>query len=281
MFENINTFHSKVNFTIEVNPEKFLDTKITINNGDITTEVYRKPRKFPPPWSSHIPKRYKRNIINGDLNRAYRISTDFEKEKDRIKTKFCKANYPFRYVQSVINQFEDRLNNEHIDYIIPPYFFDVPIPTTVIEIPFCEKNEQAVKMFLQKLDNFTKGHINVRIIWKTKKVKQLFSLKDKNPYPACVIYEGQCSCGTQYIGETKRNAIVRWTEHNDPCKDSEPSRHLKDHLDHIFHWKIIMSAPHNFNARKNLEAAFIGMKRPPLNAQVTSNKLYLFRNGVT
>ena len=280
MFENINNFHPKINFTVEVNPEKFLDTKIKLENGNVTTEVYRKPRKFPPPWSSHIPKRYKRNIINGDLNRAYRISTNFEQEKTLIKAKFCKANYPFRYVQSVVKQFEDRLS-DNCDYIIPPDFFDEPTPTATIEIPFCEKNEQAVKPFLKKLDIFTKGRLNIRVIWKTKKVKQLFSLKDKNPYPACIIYEGQCTCGTKYIGETKRNAIVRWSEHNNPLKDSEPSRHLRDHLDHVFQWKIVMSAPYNFTLRKNLEASWIAMKRPPLNEQVISNKLYLFRNGVT
>ena len=40
-----------------------------------------------------------------------------------------------------------------------------------------------------------------------KKIKNLFSLKDKNPYPACQIYQGLYICGeTKYIGETAKLA---------------------------------------------------------------------------
>ena len=35
------------------------------------------------------------------------------------------------------------------------------------------------------------------------------------------------SCGSRYIGETKRNAEVRWNEHNNPTKSLEPSKHLR------------------------------------------------------
>ena len=28
------------------------------------------------------------------------------------------------------------------------------------------------------------------------------------------MYKGGCSCGLRYIGETKRNAEVRWNEHD-------------------------------------------------------------------
>ena len=53
------------------------------------------------------------------------------------------------------------------------------------------------------------------------------SLKDKNDYKSCVIYKGDCSCGSRYIGETKRNVEVRWNEHNNPTKSSELSKHLR------------------------------------------------------
>ena len=49
-------------------------------------------------------------------------------------------------------------------------------------------------------------------------MRSLFPLKDKNDYKSCVIYKGDCSCGSRYIGETKRNAEVRWNEHNNPIK---------------------------------------------------------------
>jgi len=56
--------------TIEVNPSKFLDTELIIDNGIVETKLFRKPTKLPVPWSSNIPNRYKRNAINGDLHRS-------------------------------------------------------------------------------------------------------------------------------------------------------------------------------------------------------------------
>ena len=47
------------------------------------------------------------------------------------------------------------------------------------------------------------------ITWKTRNIRSLFPLKDKNDYKLCVIYKGDCSCASRYIGETKRNAEVR------------------------------------------------------------------------
>ena len=52
------------------------------------------------------------------------------------------------------------------------------------------------------------------ITWKTRNIKSLFRLKNKNDCKSCVIYKGDCSCGSRYIGETKRNVEVRWNEHN-------------------------------------------------------------------
>ena len=50
------------------------------------------------------------------------------------------------------------------------------------------------------------------IMWKARNIRSLFLLKDKNDYKLCVIYKGDCSCGSCYIGETKPNAKVRWNE---------------------------------------------------------------------
>ena len=64
LFEALNNFHPNINLTIEVNPEKFLDTKILLNNEVVvTTQVYRKENKKPVPWVSKIPKRCKQNTI--------------------------------------------------------------------------------------------------------------------------------------------------------------------------------------------------------------------------
>ena len=88
IFENLNKYHPKINLTIEVNPCKFIDTKIINNKGNITTEVFRKMSKLFVHWSSGVPKLYKRNTVIGDLHRSKRISSHFEMEINQIKRKF-------------------------------------------------------------------------------------------------------------------------------------------------------------------------------------------------
>ena len=61
---------------------------------------------------------------------------------------------------------------------------------------------------------------------KTFDLSSLFSLKDKNPHKSHVIYEGECSCGENYVGETMRNLEVRITEHSNICHTSEPARRV-------------------------------------------------------
>ena len=103
LFEALNNFHPNIKLTVEVNPVKFLDTTIILNNeGVVTTQVYRKENKKAVPWISKIPKRYKRNTISGDLHRSRKIASNFDIEIKAIKAKYNKAGYPRRFIESVI-----------------------------------------------------------------------------------------------------------------------------------------------------------------------------------
>ena len=138
-----------------------------------------------------------------------------------------------------------------------------------------------MKSFIDKLKSFTCWKFEFSVNWKTKKVKQLFSLKEQNPHPACKIYEGKCDvCQVRYIGETVRNTETRWAEHEDTNHNSEPARHLKSNPLHKFTWKVICNAPAHSLKRKYLEASFIANQKPILNDQVEFKLLSLFRNGV-
>ena len=86
-----------------------------------------------------------------------------------------------------------------------------------------------------------------------------------------------CSSSFRYIGETRRNAEVRWNEGNNPTKSSEPSKHLPNN----FIGTIISNAPKNAKTRKNLEALYIVLWKPGVNEQKDFERLVLFRNGVT
>ena len=130
-----------------------------------------------------------------------------------VSHKYDKAGYPKRFINSVIKQFQDKSNQGNIDdfddYIIPPNFFDIPKFFILVELPFCENKEIKSKHFLKTFHRFTKDRFEVAVKWRTRLVKTLFPLKDKNIHPSCVIYKGTCSCGKTYIGETIRNASVR------------------------------------------------------------------------
>ena len=98
---------------------------------------------------------------------------------------------------------------------------------------------------------------------------------------SCVIYEGNCSYGENCLGESVRNDFLRWAEHEDPNKQSEPAIHVKSFPDHQFEWKVLTRAPEYMRKRKILEAFLIKSISPSLNEQLDTELLLLFENGVT
>ena len=111
-------------------------------------------------------------------------------------------------------------------------------------------------------------------------MRSLFPSKAKTDYKLCVIYKGDCSCGSRYIDETKRNAEVRRNEQNNLTKSSEPSKHLRRNISHCFPWAVISNAPKIAKTRKNLEFPYISLWKPDLDEQKDFGRLVLFRNGV-
>ena len=68
--------------------------------------VHRKAKKLPiQHWSSKTAKRYKRNAIFVDLQRAKRVSTNFEAEVSYIINKFRKDGYLLRFIYNIVNDF--------------------------------------------------------------------------------------------------------------------------------------------------------------------------------
>ena len=214
LFKKLNNCHPKIKLTTEINPPKFLDTEIIILNNEVVTSVHRKESKLPVPWESKVPKHYKRSTLLGEFHRAKRISSNFQKEVKNIKEKFSKANFPRRFINRVVVQFNNSTynnngRNEADEMIIPPHLFEIRKKMLFLQAPFCEANEKRSKSFLNKLYNFTNEKFKLIIRWKTRNLKSLFPLKDKDLHPACMIYKGICSCESTYVGETKRNVEVR------------------------------------------------------------------------
>ena len=142
-------------------------------------------------------------------------------------------------------------------------------------------NEKFSTCFISKLQTFTNGNVRFDIIWNNRKIQSIFNNKDRVQHLSCVIYEGVCSCGADYIGETIRNVKIRWNGHESGInKNWECFKHLQEHFSHGFQWSVLSIAPRNTIKWKILEAYFIKIMVPSLNSQM-NDILTLFRNGIT
>ena len=99
------------------------------------------------------------------------------------------------------------------------------------------------------METFSNYKIKFHIVWNTRNFKSLFNNKDQGSHYSCVIYRGICICGADYIGQTMRNARLRWNEHeNGTVKNSECAKHLNENDDHEFKWSIFFLAPKALNS---------------------------------
>ena len=116
------------------------------------------------------------------------------------------------------------------------------------------------------METFANYKVKLSIVWNTRKIQSLFINKDKVNHCSCAIYRGICSCGADYIGETVRNAGLRWNEHeNGTDKNSECAKNLNENGNHGFKWSIFSSAPEVSFKRKIIEVYFIKTLNPILN----------------
>ena len=104
------------------------------------------------------------------MNRALRISSCLSNEISKIRQKFLKADYPIRFINSVIKQFNDKLSEksyEEDDSILPPEVFEVKNQVILIEVPYCKKNpkkpEIYSKRFLKKFHELTNDLYEIKI----------------------------------------------------------------------------------------------------------------------
>ena len=229
-------------------------------------------------------KSYHQNIeLTLEFNPTKFLDTEIIRSNDKITTqvynkmrKYTATGFPSRFVYSIIDNFDSGKNN----LIIPQWLFDER-KAFAIHLHFSPSNESFVKTFVSKLNYFTNEKCKFNVVLNTRRVQSLFPSKGKANHYSCVIYRGDCSCDENYIGETVRNAEIRWNEHEDKNCKSEPAKHLKENPTHRFRLNIISKAPENSRKCRVLEAYFIKTICPTLNEQLDNDILILFRDGIT
>ena len=149
LFEKLNFHNENIKLTLEVNLTKFLDTELVTENGEITMQVFSKSTKLPVHWSSKIPVRYKRNAITGELNRAKRITPDFNKELKRIRQKYRNAGFTLKSINETICNSERGKE----EMIIPEWLFDER-KTFSVRFPYTLLRTRNLVTFYEKSRKF-------------------------------------------------------------------------------------------------------------------------------
>ena len=67
-----------------------------------------KEYKIPNYWSLAVPKKYKQNTVPRDLHRAHKTLSNFELEKQLIKKKSLSVSFPYSYIQSTFNSYQEK-----------------------------------------------------------------------------------------------------------------------------------------------------------------------------
>ena len=79
-----------------------------------------------------------------------------------IKRRFLNADYPPKFLNSVMHQFFTPKNND--SFIIPPDLFEESKPFILAEIPYCEKTKMLPNILLRNSIQFTVTElINIQI----------------------------------------------------------------------------------------------------------------------
>ena len=225
--------NSVLHFTHELSNNKnqihFLDTLITCNDLRCQSQVYVKPTDNGSCLNADgdCPDRYKRNVINNYLFRAYKFSenwSSFHSEVQRIKQTLINNNYTNRFVDHSIKTFVNNILKS-----TATSKKEIQIPTS-IPLYYCGQmhrhykvDEKVLKGILAtKVTSATNVPININIYYRNKKTHNLVIRNNCSPtkdklQSTHLVYEFKCPiphCKVdKYIGSTTTTLSRRLTMH--------------------------------------------------------------------
>ena len=220
-FDYMNQRHQNISFTMEEeinNTLSFLDVQVTRQtDGLLTTSVYRKPTfsGLFLKWDSYVPKQFKKSLVLGFINRAWKICSTYELfDKELQFMKFIlKANgYPGNFLESCIHK---ALTKFHTPPGLPA--FGPERKEVHISLPYCGQMSDRIKRQLNRMMATVAPWIKLRVVFKSiRTLRSLSKLKSKLPTLSWskVVYQVNCSqCSEFYVGKTIRTLVQRLNEH--------------------------------------------------------------------
>ena len=230
-----------INFTYELENNKqlpFLDVNVDNSKDKLELSIYRKPTHtgLYNKWSSLAPTKYKINLIRSLVNRAIKVCSNRQLlflECEKITKMLQQNEYPTKTIRNVIRKAINR--NQKPDAKLYPNQQQSTKHCVFFKLQFIDRIsmqiEKEIREFLCPYDiKLIMSHRNFTI-------GKLFPYKDRQSllHSSGVVYQLTCSCGQNYIGQTKRNLITRLNEHR-TCEDSEVCKHLLNNPNHVINF---------------------------------------------
>ena len=280
----LNDSHPSINFTMELATNgklPFLGVEIVKHMSRLETKVYKKPTDtgLLLHYQSHVDVRYKRSLLKTMLNRAFKLSSNwqlFHQECERLTETFSRLHYPVPLLQSTIRDFVtakvsgDVRSFQKCD--------DKKAPVRII-LPFKDqRSANSVRRQLKELSR--KIGKDIHPVYTSRKIGAVIKPKESKPpivNQQCVVYHFKCDlCDADYVGYTCRHLYQRIDEH----KGSVIGKHVRDQhggdpSDIPRRFKILRKCQSKFDCLI-YEMLFIKELKPTLNTQSDSIRAKLF-----
>ena len=281
---HINNFHENIRFTLEKstnNSIPFLDIKVSLDNGEITTEVYRKPTFTGRllHFRSVVPKVWKTGLIKCLIHRAFHLSSNwhvFHNEVTRLYDILTFNGYPRWWLERTLKNFL----NTNLGHNDATETRNDDRNYTVVKLPYYGQCSLSLKRNLNKL--LRKVHNQkIKVVFTIQRLRCIFPLKQKEvmPIQSSIVYKFRClgDPSISYIGETARQLIRRIRDHT--STNTAINSHLhqcsfcpRDIGGIIAQFKVIQKGSTDFD-REIKEALLIRQHQPPLNVKHNRGKL--------
>ena len=291
-FHTITHLHP-IKFTKETEQDNqlaYLDVLVKRNNNnELETAVFRKKThtglytKFSSLCS---------NLIACLLHRAYQICSSYEinyTEFDNITHMLLLNGYPLSFIQAEIRKFLNERHNSITQSQSTDESSNQSSNRILFRLPYIRNQsitiEKEVRSFFRK---YRIDKVRQCAIHDTLCIGDMFRFKDK----LCtlrrrnVVNKLSCSCGSNYIGQTRRNLIIRLQEHNPKSiksQNTDVTKHLADNPGHKinFDQPEILATAHNFKQLLIKETLLIHQHSPAINTDDSSTPLYLFNSQLS
>ena len=289
----MNSKHRNIKFTFETedsNNFSFLDVKITRQNKQFVTSIFRKAT-FSGVFTSYdsfISDTYKIGLVHMLLFRFFKICSSVENfhiEVELLRSIFKCNSFPVNAIDQYIKKFFVKL------YVAKQIVPTVPKKELLVVLPYLGTFSLNLRKCLYKLVMKSLPQCNIKVIFKSKnRLSSFFKFKDSIllHLRSHLIYKFQCSnCNVTYYGETECHLQVRASEHistspltgkrvNNNKKSSVKDRcFLPGHVCLIEDFTILNYESHKFKWLIK-EFLLVSKDKLLLNKKVKSLKLELF-----